>query len=414
MWYDATVAAGLLEADDSPVKGMNGYALGAGQEDRRASGWLWSWALAIPKTHPIHGLAWKYISWATGPRYIEAAGDLIPGGWAAIPPGTRRSTYEIPQYQEAAARLRRPDAGGDGGRADRQPRHDDRDRVCPVCSTSASREFQDVGNRCTEQFSGVIAGRVDIDDALSALPGHRLAGRGLTRPRPVGSRMTPGPHDRPRPSADGPRATPDASRCATPGVGGCRCCRRSLFTIVAHADPVRDEHLVQPHRLEDRPADPDEKFVGLDNYTQSVDDQFFRDARGSTRRDDGVVGHRSRSSSARCSRCSSTATFFGRGFVRTLLITPFLIMPVVAGLIWKNQMFSGLYGVVNWVIERLGFDSIEFVSRYPHAVDRDRPRLAVDAVHDADHARRPAEPAVATCSRPRRSTGPRRSGRSAS
>ena len=26
MWYDATVAAGLLEADDSPVKGKNGYA----------------------------------------------------------------------------------------------------------------------------------------------------------------------------------------------------------------------------------------------------------------------------------------------------------------------------------------------------------------------------------------------------
>ena len=25
MWYDATVAAGLLEADDSPVKGKNGY-----------------------------------------------------------------------------------------------------------------------------------------------------------------------------------------------------------------------------------------------------------------------------------------------------------------------------------------------------------------------------------------------------
>ena len=57
--------------------------------------------------------------------------------------------------------------------------------------------------------------------------------------------------------------------------------------------------------------------------------------------------------------------FFGQGFARTLLITPFLIMPVVAGLIWKNQMLSGLYGVVNWVIERLGGESIEFVSRYP-------------------------------------------------
>ena len=27
MWYDATVAAGLLEADDSAVQGLNGYAM---------------------------------------------------------------------------------------------------------------------------------------------------------------------------------------------------------------------------------------------------------------------------------------------------------------------------------------------------------------------------------------------------
>ena len=46
--------------------------------------------------------------------------------------------------------------------------------------------------------------------------------------------------------------------------------------------------------------------------------------------------------------------FFGRGVVRTMLITPFLLVPVVIGLIWKNQMFHGLYGVINWVIEKLG------------------------------------------------------------
>ena len=57
--------------------------------------------------------------------------------------------------------------------------------------------------------------------------------------------------------------------------------------------------------------------------------------------------------------------FFGQGIVRTLLITPFLLMPVVVGLIWKNQMFHGLYGVINWVIERLGATPVEFVSRYP-------------------------------------------------
>ena len=112
------------------------------------------------------------------------------------------------------------------------------------------------------------------------------------------------------------------------------------------------------------------KFVGLENYTKLRRDQFFRDAAWVTRRDDGR---------RRCSLSLVVGTllavlldraFFGRGFVRTLLITPFLIMPVVAGLIWKNQMFSGLYGVVNWVIERLGVDSIEFVSRYPRWLDR--------------------------------------------
>ncbi len=67
MWYDATVAAGLLEASDSPVKGKNGYAP-APVEKTPASGWLWSWALAIPKTSSKEDLAWKYIAFATGPE----------------------------------------------------------------------------------------------------------------------------------------------------------------------------------------------------------------------------------------------------------------------------------------------------------------------------------------------------------
>jgi sorbitol/mannitol transport system permease protein len=59
--------------------------------------------------------------------------------------------------------------------------------------------------------------------------------------------------------------------------------------------------------------------------------------------------------------------FFGQGFVRTLLITPFLIMPVVAGLLWKLQMFNSLYGVLNWVIKLFGGTPIEFVSQHPTA-----------------------------------------------
>ena len=101
MWYDATVAAGLLEAANSPVKGKNGFAF-APTEKTKSSGWLWSWALAIPKSSPDPTDAWKYISWATSAQYIKAAGTHTKGGWASIPPGTRLSTYRIPQYQKAA------------------------------------------------------------------------------------------------------------------------------------------------------------------------------------------------------------------------------------------------------------------------------------------------------------------------
>lgn len=166
MWYDATVAAGLLEADDSAVQGMNGYALAPVQETE-ASGWLWSWALAIPQNSPDPDTAWEYISWATGPEYIAASGELIPGGWAAIPPGTRLSTYEIPEYQEAAAAFAEPtltamDAAPiDGPGTTPRP-------GLPGVQYVGVPEFQDVGNRCTEEFSGVIAGRTEIDDALSA------------------------------------------------------------------------------------------------------------------------------------------------------------------------------------------------------------------------------------------------------
>jgi sorbitol/mannitol transport system permease protein len=42
--------------------------------------------------------------------------------------------------------------------------------------------------------------------------------------------------------------------------------------------------------------------------------------------------------------------FFGRGIVRTLLITPFLIMPVAAALLWKHGIFNPDYGLINGII----------------------------------------------------------------
>jgi sorbitol/mannitol transport system substrate-binding protein len=164
MWYDATVAAGLLEASDSPVKGKNGYAL-APTVKTPASGWLWSWALAIPKTTSKQDLAWKYISFATGPDYIKQAGPKVDGGWASIPPGTRKSTYEIPEYKKAAAAFADPTLKAMAAAPINNPGTTKRPGL-PGVQYVGVPQFQDVGNQCTQQFSAVIAGRTNIDDAL--------------------------------------------------------------------------------------------------------------------------------------------------------------------------------------------------------------------------------------------------------
>jgi sorbitol/mannitol transport system substrate-binding protein len=166
MWYDATVAAGLLEADDSPVKGKNGYAP-APVVETPASGWLWSWALAIPKTTEKQDLAWKYVSFATGPDYLKEAGPKLEGGWASLPPGTRKSTYEIPQYKKAAAAFADPTLKAMASAPIDNPGTTKRPGV-PGVQYVGIPEFQDVGNQCTQQFSAVIAKRTSIDAALQS------------------------------------------------------------------------------------------------------------------------------------------------------------------------------------------------------------------------------------------------------
>ena len=164
MWYDATVAAGLLEASDSPVKGKNGY-VPAPVEKTKSSGWLWSWALAIPKTTSKEDLAWKYISFATGPQYLKEAGSRIPGGWAALPPGTRASTYQIPQYKKAAVAFAKPTLDSISAAPINNPGTTPRPGL-PGVQYVGIPQFQDVGNQCTQQFSAVIAGRASVDSAL--------------------------------------------------------------------------------------------------------------------------------------------------------------------------------------------------------------------------------------------------------
>jgi sorbitol/mannitol transport system substrate-binding protein len=165
MWYDATVAAGLLEAKDSPVKGKNGYAF-APVNKTKASGWLWTWALAIPKSSKNPTDAWKYIAWATGAQYIKAAGTHTKGGWASIPPGTRLSTYKIPQYKAAAKAFAATTLAAMKAAPITNPGTTKRPGL-PGVQYVGIPQFQDVGNRCTQLFSAVIAGSMKDSSAIS-------------------------------------------------------------------------------------------------------------------------------------------------------------------------------------------------------------------------------------------------------
>ena len=57
--------------------------------------------------------------------------------------------------------------------------------------------------------------------------------------------------------------------------------------------------------------------------------------------------------------------FRGRGFVRTLLITPFLITPVAAALLWKTVLFDPTYGLINFVLSPFGAGQTDWISAFP-------------------------------------------------
>ena len=165
MWYDATVAAGILEGDDSPLQGNLGVALAPTAEVTTPSGWLWSWALAIPNNSPSPEAAVEFSKWATSPEYIQLAGVEAPGGWAAAPPGTRVSTYAIPEYQAAAESFADLTLSAIQGVDPTNPGTTPRPGL-PGVQYVGIPEFQQVGTDCTTELAEVLAGNISIDEGL--------------------------------------------------------------------------------------------------------------------------------------------------------------------------------------------------------------------------------------------------------
>jgi len=161
MWADASVAASMLEANDSPVKGKMGYAHMPVNKTKE-SGWLWSWNLAIPSTTKNKDAAIKFVKWATSKDYIKLVGQKI--GWSNVPPGSRKSTYELPEYKDAAKAYAPITLEVMSSVNPKQPGLNPQPWV--GIQYVSIPEFQDVGNKCAQYVADYLAGRSSVDDAL--------------------------------------------------------------------------------------------------------------------------------------------------------------------------------------------------------------------------------------------------------
>jgi sorbitol/mannitol transport system permease protein len=54
--------------------------------------------------------------------------------------------------------------------------------------------------------------------------------------------------------------------------------------------------------------------------------------------------------------------FVGRGVARTLIITPFLVMPAAAALVWANPMLDPNFGLLNYLLAPFGVHHVAWLS----------------------------------------------------
>lgn len=170
MWVDATVAAGFLA--NSPAGPDLSHALAPVGPVAKGNQWLWSWNLAIPATSQVSEAAFRFLMWATSKDYIELV--AAEKGWAAVPPGTRISTYERPEYLAAA-----PFAEMVLGAILAADPLDStaRPQIAPGVQFVQIPEFQGIGADVAQIVAEILAGNVDVATGLQRA--QRLAAEAM-------------------------------------------------------------------------------------------------------------------------------------------------------------------------------------------------------------------------------------------
>jgi sorbitol/mannitol transport system substrate-binding protein len=164
MWIDATVAASFVtDPKNSKVAKEVGFALAPHKEGiSKNANWLWAWTLAIPAGTKQAAAAKTFIEWATSKDYLKLVASKE--GWANVPPGTRTSLYQNPEYAKVSfAKITLESINSV------DPTHPSVQDVPYVgVQFVAIPEFQGIATSVGQQFSAALAGNESADKALSA------------------------------------------------------------------------------------------------------------------------------------------------------------------------------------------------------------------------------------------------------
>jgi sorbitol/mannitol transport system substrate-binding protein len=163
MWIDATVAASFVtNPKDSTVADKVGFALAPDNGLGKRGNWLWAWSLAIPAGSDAVDASKKFVEWATSEDYTKLV--AAKEGWANVPPGTRKSLYENPEYLKAAPFAEMTLKSIESA----DPQHP---TVDPVPYTGvqfvAIPDFAGIATQVGQEFSAALAGQQTVDEALA-------------------------------------------------------------------------------------------------------------------------------------------------------------------------------------------------------------------------------------------------------
>ena len=168
IWIDSTVAGSFVtNPQTSAVADKVGFAFAPNAGLGKSANWLFAWALAIPAASRKSQAAQAFISWATGPEYTRLIVQKY--GWAAVPPGTSKTLYANPEYQNkvpfSAVTLKSIEAA--------DPVHP---AVKPVLYVGVQfatiPEFQGLGTQAGLHFSAAVAGTESPLTALTKVQSH--------------------------------------------------------------------------------------------------------------------------------------------------------------------------------------------------------------------------------------------------